>query len=188
MRGRLPSLVGTVLTVAIVAAWFVALRPVSLGGSTTWVVIRGSSMLPMYETGDLVIVRADGGYGVGDVVAYRVPDGDIGAGQVVVHRLIDGEAVSGFLAQGDNNDSVDPWTPRAADIVGRAWFAVPAAGRVIAWVHQPIVMAGLVAAFVVAFIVAKPTGPRPSGRGRTPAGDATRPHHPGRLRGRRSTG
>ncbi len=148
------------VTIAVVAVWFVLLRPASLGGETTWIVIRGSSMLPVYETGDLVIVRRAASYAVGDIVAYRVPAGDIGEGQVVIHRIIGGDTASGFLIQGDNNENVDPWLPRQDDMVGTAWVAMPGLGRVIAWLHDPIVLAGIMTAIVISYIVGRPSGPR----------------------------
>ena len=46
--------------------------------------------------------------------------------------------------------------PRAADIVGQPWLAVSQAGRAVAWIHQPIILAGLAAAVVVALVIARP--------------------------------
>ncbi|HEY8178534.1 MAG TPA: S24 family peptidase, partial [Candidatus Limnocylindria bacterium] len=55
--------VGLALLIALLAAWFVFLRPVSLGGSVMYVVIRGNSMEPRYVSGDLLVVRAEPSYG-----------------------------------------------------------------------------------------------------------------------------
>jgi len=161
-RGR--RLLGPTLAIGALAVWLVLFRPVALGGSATWVVIRGSSMLPALETGDLVVVRAADEYAIGDVVAYRVPDGEIGAGHVVVHRLIGGGGDVGFEVQGDNNDATDPWRPTRADIVGRTWIVIPALGRLVAWILQPAFAAALATAVVVALVVARPTDRRPNPR------------------------
>lgn len=91
----------------IAGSWFVALRPMSLGGPVDYLVIRGDSMLPTYETGDLVIVQSEPTYAVGEIVAYRVPAGELGAGRLVIHRLIGVES-GGFTVQGDNNPAPDP--------------------------------------------------------------------------------
>ncbi|MCV0402741.1 MAG: signal peptidase I [Chloroflexi bacterium] len=159
MSRRLSSLAGTILLVVLFGVWFGLFRPVSLGGPATWVVIRGSSMLPVYDTGDLVIMHAASAYSVGDIVAYRVPAGEIGEGRVVVHRLVGGSS-SGFEVLGDNNESVDPWHPSSADILGRPWITLPGVGRVITWLHQPVVLAALAAAVVVSMLVggASPEG------------------------------
>jgi signal peptidase I len=164
MRPSRRALLGPALTIGALAVWLVLFRPVALGGSATWVVIRGSSMLPALQTGDLVVARAADDYAIGDIVAYRVRAGEIGAGHVVVHRLIGG-GDAGFEVRGDNNDAPDPWHPTRTDIVGRAWIVIPGLGRLIAWIVQPIVAAALGAALVVAFVVARPIGraadPRP---------------------------
>ncbi len=158
MIARLRSSVGTSLLLGLVLIWFLLLRPVSLGGSASWIVIRGSSMLPGLTSGDLVIVQRAGSYRIGDVVAYRVAAGDIGAGHVVIHRLIGGDGSTGWDVQGDNNDAPDPWRPTDHDIVGASWLVIPGAGQAIAWIHQPVILASLAAAFVVAFIVWRPAG------------------------------
>ncbi|MEO8252438.1 MAG: signal peptidase I [Chloroflexota bacterium] len=152
----------------LLAGWALVLRPASLGGTTTYVVVRGSSMLPTYGTGDLVVVQAATVYSEHDIVAYRVPAGELGAGRIVVHRIVGGDAARGFLMQGDNNASVDPWTPRATDVVGKAWIIAPGLGRVIAYLHQPVIAGGLAGALMVTVMLARP--PRRAGR-TSPAGN-----------------
>ena len=147
---------------AVLALWIVLLRPQALGGGATYIVVRGSSMQPTYQTGDLVIVESASAYTVGDIVAYRVPSGEIGEGHLIVHRIAGGDATSGFVVRGDNNDAPDPWSPRIGDIAGRAWFVVPGLGSLIAFVHQPIIAGGLAAGIMVSLILARPTrAPRP---------------------------
>jgi signal peptidase len=142
---------GSFAVVAVlVLAWGVFLRPQSLGGSVNYLVIRGSSMEPTYRGGDLVLVRAADRYAVGDIVAYRVPVGQIGAGHVVIHRITGGDGASGYLLQGDNNRSVDPWMPTARDVVGRAWIEVPGIGQALTFIHQPAAAGALAVALVAA--------------------------------------
>jgi signal peptidase I len=160
VKTRRGSLLGSAVTVGLLAAWFVLFRPTSLGGEATWIVIRGSSMLPAYRSGDLVVVRAASDYAIGDTVAYRVAPGEIGAGHVVIHRLVGGDGEAGFDVQGDNNTAPDPWHPTRNDVVGRAWIVIPGLGRVVAWIRQPIVAAGLASAIVVVFVVGRGSGPR----------------------------
>ena len=144
-------------TLAVLAGllWFAMLRPASLGGPVTYLVIRGDSMEPTYHGGDLVLVRAAGPYSIGDIVAYRVPTGEIGAGHLVIHRITGGTGEAGYLLRGDNNASVDPWTPRASDVAGRSWIAIPAAGLVMATLRQPAFAGALAAAIVTAWLFAR---------------------------------
>ena len=115
-------------TAAVLVFWAAVLRPQSLGGPALYTVIRGSSMLPTYDTGDLVLIESASEYAIGDVIAYRVPGGEIGEGHVIVHRIAGGNATSGFVVQGDNNNAPDPWSPHLADIAGKAWLEFRASG------------------------------------------------------------
>lgn len=158
---RLLSRALTVILLAgVVLVWAFTLRPQALGGPAVFVAVRGSSMLPTYEHGDLVVVQSSAQYHVGQAVAYRVPAGLIGAGKIVLHRIIGGDATHGFTLQGDNNSWPDPWFPKQGDMVGVATVRLPNAGRLIALVQQPVILAGLAAAIVVTVIIARPPGPR----------------------------
>jgi signal peptidase len=144
--------IGLALTLAILGAWFVLLRPMALGGPTSYLFVSGTSMLPTLETGDLVIAQSASTYEVGDVVAYHVPDGQPGAGALVIHRIVGGSA-NGFLIQGDNRDQPDDWHPASDDIVGRLWVRIPGAGTAIAFIKQPGVLAPLAAGLAVTFVL-----------------------------------
>jgi signal peptidase I len=169
------------LTAAIVVAWALLLRPTSLGGDATYVVVRGNSMEPAYATGDLLIVRATSAYVVGDAVAYRVPATEIGAGTLVIHRIIGGDPELGFSVRGDSNPGEDPWHPRAADVVGRAYLHVPMLGRVTALLHQPITLAALAAALVVMWVIARPRSVKSDAEG-PPQGPEQQPGNSGLRR------
>jgi signal peptidase len=147
----------TVTVIAVVVMlWAVTLRPQVLGGPATFVAVRGSSMVPTYQHGDLVVVESVATYEVGQVVAYRVPAGEVGAGHVVIHRIVGGDATHGFTMQGDHNTAPDPWVPKQADMVGIASFRMANAGRLIALVQQPVIMGGLASAIVVTVLLAQP--------------------------------
>jgi signal peptidase I len=174
---------------AVAALWAVTLRPTSLGGPATYVVIRGDSMLPIFHSGDLVVLRVAEGVAPGDVVGYRVPDGEVGAGYLVVHRIAAGDGQSGFTMLGDNNPAPDPWQPRPADIAGKAWVLLPGLGRVIVLVHQPAVAAALAVSLLVMLVLSRSRWPVSVRRplpafspkavvGTTGAGQAS-PSHPG---------
>lgn len=172
MSGRLRKLATLAILLALVAAWAVALRPQALGGPALFVIVRGDSMLPTYDTGDLLLLRPGPSYAVGDVVAYRVPAGELGEGRLVVHRLVGGDAIAGFVPQGDNNPAPDPWAPRASDIAGSPWLVVPFAGRLIAWLQQPVVAGALAASLVVMWIIARQSAPAAAAARRPALGHA----------------
>ncbi len=158
MRSDARRLLNLGAVVVILAIWMVLFRPQSLGGGAMYIVVRGNSMQPTYQTGDLVIVESAPTYATGDIVAYRVPSGQIGEGHVIVHRIIGGDATAGFGVRGDNNDAPDPWSPRIGDVVGRAWLIAPGLGSLIAFVHQPVIAGGLAAGIMVTLMLARPSG------------------------------
>jgi signal peptidase I len=159
MSHRVWKVFSVTVTAALVVVWAFTLRPQVLGGPAVFVAVRGSSMLPTYEHGDLVVVQSRATYKVGDVVAYRVPAGEIGAGKIVIHRIVDGDATHGFTLRGDHNSAPDPWHPLQADMVGIGAFRLASAGRLIALLQQPVILAGMASAIVVTVFLARPAGP-----------------------------
>ncbi len=151
--GRLRRAVELGAAGALLVAWWLTLAPTAIGGPATYVVIRGDSMFPSLDGGDLVIVRSGDSYGPGDVVAYRVPAGELGEGRIVIHRIVDGDGSAGFVLLGDNNPAPDPWHPRSGDIVGAPWLRLPILGGLVALLHQPATTGALAAAVVVWVLV-----------------------------------
>src|ERR1044072_9456748 len=96
---------------ALIAAglWFGL--PQNLGGRADWVMVSGTSMLPRFHTGDLVLVEHRSDYHAGEVIAHRVPKGQIGAEHVVIHRIIGGNGRTGWRVKGDNRTAPDLWYP-----------------------------------------------------------------------------
>jgi signal peptidase I len=120
------NILGWVALALIMGGWFAFLRPPALGGSTELVVVRGTSMRPTYEPGDLVVTRTSDHYTPGQVVAYEAGGGEAR----VIHRIIAGTS-EGFATQGDNRATKDPRTPTAAEITGRAVVRVPRLGTLM---------------------------------------------------------
>jgi signal peptidase I len=169
---------------AVVVAWALTLRPQVLGGPAVFVAVRGSSMLPTYVHGDLVVVESAAQYRIGEVVAYRVPAGQVGAGKIVIHRIVGGDGIRGFTLKGDHNTAPDPWSPKQGDMVGVATVRLPDAGRLIALVRQPAILAALAAALVVTLILLQPPG---CGRAKRQDRQITGAAPRGLLRGRRTS-
>src|SRR5438067_12654481 len=121
-RLRLRSVLVTIATLALLAAWTIFLRPAFLGGPASYVVVSGKSLQPTLWTGDLVVAFTLPEYQVGDIVAYRA------AGGVIIHRIIGGDAEDGFAVQGDNNQNADAFLPQPQHIMGAAMVKIPGAG------------------------------------------------------------
>lgn len=114
-----------------VGLWF--LTPSNLGGSTSYLVTRGTSMLPSHEPGALVVTRTQDQYAVGDVIAYHSE----ARGYIVLHRIvgIDGDR---FVTRGDNNSFDDAFHPTASNVVGTPWAHVPRGADVMARLRSPL--------------------------------------------------
>ena len=166
MIARLLNALALAALIVVAGGWLVFLRPASLGGPATWIIVRGDSMLPTYETGDLIVFHEAPTYSVGDVVAYRVPAGELGAGRIVMHRIIGGDLEGGLILQGDNNPVPDPWRPRQADVAGAIWLVGSQFGRPIVLLHQPAIAAALAASVMVAVVLGRQTTTRVSSRPR----------------------
>jgi signal peptidase len=141
------------MAIVLFIAWLVLLRPTLLGGSASYIWVAGDSMEPTLEPGDLAVVRKQSSYSSGDIVVFRVPKGEPGEGAVLIHRVVGGSAEDGFTTQGDNSETVDRWRPTGEDIVGRMWFSVPGAGRLLAFLQGPLPLAGLASGLTVFLVL-----------------------------------
>lgn len=118
------------LFTALIIAGIVFLWPARLGGSTNIVVVRGTSMVPVYDLNDIVVARGADSYNVGDIVVYSVPEG-VGKGMLVIHRLVGKRADGTWITQGDNRDTPDQFLLHDEDLKGKPLLRVPKAGRLL---------------------------------------------------------
>ena len=117
---------------------------VFVAGRVALLVTDGTSMHPLYSSGDLVVVTQASQYERGDVVAYHDPDHDL----VALHRIVGGHE-DGFVLRGDNNDSVDPYEPAAQALLGRAVAHVPQGGRWLDRLTHPTALAAYAFALAI---------------------------------------
>ena len=115
-RRRVRRAVRSLGALAVLGAFAYIVWPIMLGGSATFVVVRGHSMEGTYHQGDLLYARDDQAFAPGDVAVYRVPKGKPGAGALVVHRILRQLPDGTYLFQGDNKKSPDDVTPSREDL------------------------------------------------------------------------
>jgi signal peptidase I len=137
---RHPKLPAALITIVLFIAAWVTFAPPQLGGKVSYVVTDGVSMLPHYHAGDLVILRKEASYHVGEVAAYHNSQLDA----VVMHRIIAREG-DRFVFKGDNNNFADTDHPTAAQIVGAEWIHLPRLGDIVTHLRIPFVTAILLA-------------------------------------------
>lgn len=144
-----------------------AIAPTQLGGAVTYVIVDGNSMEPRFRLGDLVLVRTESAYGVGDAVVYRNEE----MGSFVFHRIV-GTDLSRFILKGDNNSWLDSYHPIQEEIIGKLWVQIPKLGNAIEWVRLPIHMAlavALLGGVLMSGMILKPNKNEREG-GRPPKG------------------
>lgn len=114
------------------------LLPQQLGGAMSYAITQGTSMLPRYHAGDLVILRREPSYHVGEVAAFHNQQLHV----IVLHRIV---AIRDrrYVFKGDNNSWVTTYEPTKSQIVGAEWLHLPGAGHVILDLRIPIIAAAL---------------------------------------------
>jgi signal peptidase I len=147
-----PVISATALVLA--GAVWALFAPQQFGGRAGYVIITGNSMEPGFQNRDLVIVRRDPPYAVGDIVAFQ--DADLG--RSVFHRILARDGLR-FVMKGDNNGWVDSYSPSEAEIIGRSWITLAGLGEQILWLRLPLNMAlaaALVGAGLMVVVRARP--------------------------------
>jgi signal peptidase I len=128
------------LGLALVGLMWFLFAPTALGGSTSYVVTDGVSMQPRFHSGDLALVRSEGDYRVGQIVAYNNRE----LGTVVLHRIIARDG-SRYVFKGDNNNFTDFEHPARSQLLGALWIHLPGAGRTLDSIRSPALIAVLFA-------------------------------------------
>lgn len=157
-RPLVARVLGALATGALLALW-AGFAPSSVGGDFSYAVVRGDSMRPHLHNGDIVVLRREDRYGIGDVVAYRDPR--IGP---LLHRIVgkDGER---FVLRGDNRENSDPYAPLPADVMGReagVWpRGLPIVLALTSWqLLVPVAIAFVVSAIAWQSLRTPPARPR----------------------------
>jgi signal peptidase I len=115
-------------------AW-VTFAPTQLGGPVTYVIVDGNSMEPGFHLGDLLLVRKEPSYQVGDAVTYQNAELE----RYVFHRIIKTE-FGRYILKGDNNPWIDSYYPSQNEIIGKLWIHLPKLGLAVKWIRIPLHM------------------------------------------------
>ena len=145
------------LSLSIVVILWIAIAPTQLGGQVSYVIVDGNSMEPTFRFGDLVLVRKQSVYQVGDAVTYQNAE----MGRLVFHRIVDIQSER-FILQGDHNTWLDNYHPGQSEIIGKLWIHLPAMGKAIQWAREPLGLAlvcGLLGGGLMAGFILNPSQP-----------------------------
>ena len=146
-RQKRRHLAELLLTIGIVALWWVTLAPQTIGGPLTYAVVSGTSMEPDFYSGDLIVAKEQAEYEVGDSVVYTIYGG------YIVHQIIS-ESDEGFETQGVNNDTPDSWIVPRENVLGKFLIAVPSLGNSLVFLRtHPLALGGFVAALAALLLI-----------------------------------
>ena len=100
----------------------------SIFGYSSLMVATGS-MSGTIEEGDLIIIKATGDYGIGDIVTF-FQDGDT---IPTTHRIINIDDDGLWVTRGDANNSKDGRSISSDEIIGEWVMTIPYVGTFIDW-------------------------------------------------------
>ncbi len=106
----------------------------------------GTSMLPTIEKGDLVILKKQETYEVGDVIAFERD------GITVTHRIIDNKNGI-YKTRGDNNQFTDGSSVNNLSVYGKMVITIPKMGNALKYFynHKTLIF-GILVALIGGFI------------------------------------
>jgi signal peptidase len=139
----------------LVVAW-VFVGPQQLGGPVAYVMVDGTSMVPTYSDGDLILAKARDSYHVGDVVTYVVNTST--QPFPVIHRIVKVNGDGSYVTRGDNRDGNDEFHVDNTNIVGASWIRIPHAGVVADFFRHPLGLGLLAAALVFSLLTKRGSG------------------------------
>lgn len=117
--------------------------PPELFGYSQLVVTSGS-MEPAFSAGDMIVIREEEDYALGDIVTFR-----LSGGELVTHRIV-GSVEGSFITKGDANNTEDDDLLDPAQIVGRFVTYMPAVGSFLLFLRTPV---GLFVLVVLGFLL-----------------------------------
>ncbi|WP_404468889.1 signal peptidase I [Sutcliffiella horikoshii] len=98
--------------------------------------ILSNSMQPVFEAGDVILIKPDQKPEINDVITFKHPEGIL-----VTHRIIDSTIENGktfYITKGDNNNIADDVRVSPGSILGVQTNIIPGAGHVAKFVSGPI--------------------------------------------------
>ena len=127
--------------VCVLALILMAALLVGIAAGYRPLVDHSGSMAPAIGAGDLLITHAKpaGSVRRGEIVSFRDP---ALAGKLVTHRVIAIHPAGSrldFITKGDANAATESWSTARGATIPVFVFRVPAIGRAVAWMADPVV-------------------------------------------------
>jgi signal peptidase len=117
---------------------------------------HSDSMRPAISAGDLLLTHAEPASSIrrGEIVSFKDP---ALAGKLVTHRVVSVHRVGSrldFVTKGDANPAPESWSVARDASIGVLWFRVPAIGRTVAWMADPVLRSAILAVAALLLCIA----------------------------------
>lgn len=148
---RIAKILFMILVVYTVASGIL----VALNALELIMVVEGTSMVPTYHDGDLLIIQRNvdkENIEVTDIIIFHSPSN---WNQLIVHRVIERVIMNNqlyFRTRGDNNNVADQWYVPEDNVVAVVTWNIPLLGQMLIIIYNPIVrviIAGLAISFII---------------------------------------
>lgn len=103
--------------------------------------VLSGSMEPEFSPGDMLVIRRQQEYQVGNVVTYEHQ------GSFITHRIVEADG-DRWLTKGDANNAVDERPVAETEIYGEVCVVLPGLGNVALFLKTPLGMLVLILGFV----------------------------------------
>lgn len=97
-------------------------------------VVQSGSMEPSIMTGDVIVIRKQGGYAKNEVITFKDENE-----RTVTHRVLELKSSSpqSFITKGDANQTPDQETIKIEKVIGKVVWVIPKFGFVIKFIKSP---------------------------------------------------
>ncbi len=148
--------ISRIFFVMLVAYTAVSATLVALNAFGLIMVVEGTSMVPTYHDGDLLLIQRNidtGNLAIGEIIIFHSPNH---YDQLIVHKVVERVVISGeiyYKTKGDNNPVADPWLVPPDNVVASVSADVPYLGQMLILIYNPFVRISIAAlAFIFILI------------------------------------
>lgn len=100
----------------------------SINGYSAQTIISGS-MVPTLDVYDVIIVKREATYQVGDIISFYIQN-EAGEPVLYTHRIVSmGNGY--YITKGDANNTWDDWEVPIQNVVGTIQFRIPKVGKIV---------------------------------------------------------
>lgn len=107
-------------------------------------IVTSGSMEPDFSPGDMILVKSEASYELGDIVTFKNA-----AGQTVTHKIV-GRVEGQFITQGTANNTEDDELLSPENIIGKLQVVLPGVGQAMVFLRSPL---GILLLVVVAILL-----------------------------------